>query len=334
MEILLNPGITWVVLIQGFGEWLLAPMKLFSFLGSEEFFLFFLPVVYWCLDTSLGLRVGFILLFSGGLNDILKLSFQGPRPYWFSLAVKAMTTETSFGVPSGHAQIAVGVWGMVASHIRRSWAWITAILVILLIGISRMYLGVHFPHDVILGWLIGSLTLWLFIRFWDPIASWLKKIPPRKLILLAFGVSIVIILIGGLVFAGLRDWVIPEVWLEKASRAGSELPAPVTLSGIITSAGTLFGLMVGVVWMTGRGGFNASGPVWQRIVRYIIGLVGVMILYQGLKFIFPTGENVLAYVFRYLRYTMVGAWISAGAPWVFIKSKIALPTNSKKISLT
>ena len=59
-------------------------MRFFSFLGSEYFILLVLPVVYWCVDSALGLRVGFFLLFTGGFNDILKMGVRGPRPYWFS----------------------------------------------------------------------------------------------------------------------------------------------------------------------------------------------------------------------------------------------------------
>lgn len=95
------------------------------------------------------------------MNDSLKMFFHGPRPYWYCTDVIAYAKETSFGVPSGHAQIATGIWGVLAASLRKWWAWLIAILVILIIGISRIYLGVHFPHDVILGWLIGAFLLWL-----------------------------------------------------------------------------------------------------------------------------------------------------------------------------
>lgn len=323
MDTLLNVGVSWIVSLQGLGEWLTAPMRFFTFLGSEEFFLFILPVIYWCVDAGLGLRVGVILLFSGGVNDILKLAFHGPRPYWYSQVVKAMAAESSFGVPSGHAQIAAGVWGTVAAHFRRSWIWIIALCVIFMIGMSRIYLGVHFPHDVLIGWLIGGLILWAFVCFWGPVATWLKKITLGRQIMLALIISLVIILIGGVTFAGVRTWVMPVDWIENAARAGGELPAPVTMSGILTSAGAFFGLMAGVAWQTRQGGFSTSGPGWQRVLRYMIGLVGVAILYLGLKVVFPSGENLLAYALRYLRYTLIGAWITFGAPWLFIKLNLA-----------
>ncbi len=144
-------GITWNVFFQNLGTWLKTPMEIFSFFGNEYFFLILLPALYWCLEATIGLRVGLILLLSTSVNDALKMAFHGPRPYWLSPEVIRYASETSFGAPSGHAQIAIGVWGMLAASLRKWWGWLIAILIILLIGISRLYLGVHFPHDVILG---------------------------------------------------------------------------------------------------------------------------------------------------------------------------------------
>jgi membrane-associated phospholipid phosphatase len=114
------------VAIQGLGDWLIVPMKFFSFLGVEEFYLVALPFLYRCVDSGLGLRVGVMMLFSSGLNPILKIPFHGPRPYWVSTVIKPLWAETSFGMPSGHAQQAVAVWGFTAGSLRRTWAWVSA----------------------------------------------------------------------------------------------------------------------------------------------------------------------------------------------------------------
>ncbi len=77
---------------------------------------------------------------------------------------------------------------MLAASIRKWWGWLIAILIILLIGISRLYLGVHFPLDVILGWLIGALLLWLVLRFWKLATAFLKEMSLGHQILAAFPV--------------------------------------------------------------------------------------------------------------------------------------------------
>lgn len=325
MDALLNLGNQWIVVFQSWGAWLAAPMKFFSFLGSEEFFILLLPALYWCVDAGLGLRVGVILLFSGALNDHLKLLFHWPRPYWYSDQVRAYAAEGSFGLPSGHAQLAVGVWGTIANHLRRAWAWSAAIALMLLIGFSRMFLGVHFPSDVIAGWVIGALILGLFLRYWDALAAWLKKFSVGQKIGMAFTLSLILIAIGGVSVLSLQAWRMPPAWLDNAALAGDDPPAPVSLDGSITSAATLFGLLAGVAWLSARGRYDAGGSAGKRLGRYAIGLIGVLILWFGLGQIFPRGEALIPYLLRYLRYALIGSWVAAGAPLLFVRLKLAAP---------
>jgi len=186
VETSLNIGITWNIYFQNLGSWLKTPMQAFSFLESEYFFLFLLLALSWCLEARLGLRVGIILLLSTSVNDTLKMAFHGPYPYWISTDVIGYANETSFGLPSGHAQIAVGVWGMLTASLCKMWAWLIAILIILMIGISHIYLGVHFPHEVILGWLIGVILLWLVLQYWKLTAEWVNKLSLGQQIFGAF----------------------------------------------------------------------------------------------------------------------------------------------------
>lgn len=324
MESLWEMGIAFIVAFQSLGGWLEAPMQFFTFLGSEEFFLLVLPVLYWSVDSRLGLRVGVILLLSGAFNDAFKLAMHGPRPYWVSTAVKAFSAETSFGIPSGHAQIAAGVWGMLAAHLRRGWVWAIAIFIILMIGISRLYLGVHFPHDVLFGWLAGMLLLWALLRFWDRAAAWLTKQSLGRQIALAFGFSMLLLMGSLLPYLFLQNWPLPASWISNAQLAGvDELPHPITLNGILTTSGTLFGLFAGLAWMNTQGGFNARGTTTQRILRYVLGVLGVSILWFGLGVIFPRGDELIPYILRFVRYGLVGLWVSAGAPWLFIKLRLA-----------
>lgn len=61
MQTLLDGGIAFVIALQGLGDWLIAPMRFFSQLGSENFFFIVLPLIYWSMDAALGLRIAFIL---------------------------------------------------------------------------------------------------------------------------------------------------------------------------------------------------------------------------------------------------------------------------------
>ncbi|MCZ7547741.1 MAG: phosphatase PAP2 family protein [Anaerolineales bacterium] len=309
--------------LQGLGGWLTGPMEFFSFLGSEDFFLLFLPLAYWCIDSALGLRIGVMLLLSNGLNSLFKVAMHGPRPYWVSDQVAGLASETSFGVPSGHAQIAAGVWGVAADGVKRTWGAGAAAVVIFLIGLSRLYLGVHFLHDVLLGWMLGGLLLWAFIKYWDPAAARLKQFSLANQVALAFAFSLAMILLVALIVFLSRGFVLPAQWIENATRGGGEAPNPFSLAGIVTAMGTLFGILAGAAWTASRGGFSARGPVWKRGLRYFVGLVGVAVFYLGLKAVFPAGDDPAALVFRYVRYTLVGAWVAAGAPWAFAKLQLS-----------
>lgn len=320
-------GVAFIITVQNLGIWLETPMRFFTFLGTQNFFILILPILYWCVDSSLGLRIGLILLLSGGSNEILKLAFHGPRPYWVSAQVRALSSETSFGIPSGHAQNAVSVWGMLASYIKKPWAWSISLLVAFLIGFSRMYLGVHFLYDVLSGWLIGATLLFCVLRFWDLVAKWVMSKTLLKLTGLAFIVSMTMVLVGGVFFYGLRNYSLPDEWMTNAARAGTELPAPVSMEGVITSAATLFGLVVGAAWTQKEGGFQASGRLEKRTLRYLVGLVGIFVFWYGLGTLFPKGETLFPYILRFIRYTLVGLWISGGAPWLFFRFNLVERPN-------
>jgi len=323
MDFLVQNGIDWIIAIQSLGGWLEVPMRFFTFLGEQDFFFLILPLIYWSIDSRLGLQIALILAASNNLKPILKMFFAGPRPYWVSAQVKAFVAEGSFGIPSGHSQDAVAIWGTMAFGVRKRWAWIAAFTLAFLIGFSRLYLGAHFVHDVLAGWLVGAVLLWAFMRFWDSVAVWLKTKSLGQQVIIAFVISLILIVLGALTVARLDGYTFPEEWKDNALRASDELPDPVSMEAILTSAGGLFGLAAGVAWIASRGGYQADGPIGKRAIRYIIGLIGVLLFWRGLDFVFPAGEDLIGFFFRYLRYALVGFWISAGAPWLFFHFKLA-----------
>ena len=316
MDTLIENGIDWILAIQSLGSWLELPMRFFTALGNEDFFFLVLPLVYWSVDTGLGLRIAFILAASNYLNTIVKLFFVGPRPYWVSAQVQPFLYENSFGSPSGHAQNSAAFIGIAASWIRKPWAWGLALLLTFLIGFSRWYLGVHFVHDVLMGWGLGYMLLFLFTKFWEPVVAWLRTKTLAQKIALAFFISLLMLVIGVLTTARLAGYVFPAEWVENARRAGP-LPDPVSYEDTFTVAGSFFGLAAGAAWIMARGGFQASGTLDKRALRSAIGLVGILLLWFGLGQLFPDGETLLPLLLRYLRYFLVGFWITGGAPWLF-----------------
>jgi membrane-associated phospholipid phosphatase len=323
MDVLIQNGVGWVIAVQSLGGWLEAPMQFFTFLGSQDFFFLVLPFLYWSIDAGLGIRVAFMLIASVSVNYYFKVWFAGPRPYWVSGEVQALSSETSFGLPSGHAQNAVGVWGIMAHRSGKRTAWIPAMMLAFLIGFSRIYLGVHFVHDVMVGWIIGAGLLWVMLRFWNSASAWLVSRTIGQQISLAFIVSLLIIALGFFSVSRQDEYVLPEAYVALALRSSDELPAPVSFEAIFTSAGTFFGLAAGLAWIMSKGGYQADGTGMKRMLRFFVGLVGVLLLWRGLGAVLPDGESLTPLLLRFLRYTLVGFWISAGAPWLFFRFKLA-----------
>ena len=192
--------------IQQLGPWLLIPMKFFSFLGTEEFFLVILSALYWCVDASIGLRVAITLLISNTVNDSLKLLFRGARPYWFDTTLKGFAHESSFGIPSGHSQNSMVVWGTIALGFKKRWLTIICAVIIFLVGFSRMYLGVHWVSDVISGWLIGLALLWLVAKFEKPVVNWWVMRPLGMQVVLSAIIALAMIGIGYAWRATFSSW--------------------------------------------------------------------------------------------------------------------------------
>ena len=313
--------------LQGLGDWLLPVMYFFTSLGYESFYLVVMPLFYWCIDSLIGARLALMLILTGSVNEILKLTFHAPRPFWVSPDVKVSHPETNFAFPSGHAQNAASIWGLLANSLGRRWGWIVATVVAFLIGVSRLYLGVHFPRDVLVGWLVGALLLWLFIRLEAPIGDWIKRQPRWMQFAVSAAVSAAIMLLGNLVLWGLADWNIPQTWIQNAAHRDAPTPDPLSRDGITTLAGLFFGLAVGLILVSAKGGFSARGPLAKRAIRYILGMVGVLILWAGLKAIFPSGEELLPQILRYVRYALTGFWVTGLAPMAFRALKLASPSK-------
>jgi membrane-associated phospholipid phosphatase len=313
-----------VVWLQSLGSFLVAPMKALSFLGTEEFFLLVMPAMVWCIDASLGLRIGMVLLTSTGVNSILKVLVGWPRPFWVSDSVKAYAFENSYGLPSGHAQNAMVMWGRMAAGLKRA-AWVIGLgILILLISLSRLYLGVHFPSDVLAGWIVAGILLALFLWLEKPATTWIVRQPLGVQLLIPFLAALAMIGAGALASNATAGRVVPQEWVDRSTAAfPDEDPINPQAVDVVSSAGALFGLAAGAVLLHRWGKFSTSGTFWTRLARLVVGLIGILAIYFGLRMILPTGGGFLPQSLRFVRYTLVGLWVAYLAPWVFVKLKLA-----------
>lgn len=324
MDALLQLEIQINLFLQHLGSWLTLPFSAITELGGEYFYLIAMPALYWCVDAALGFRLGVMLVLTNVSNGYLKELFHSPRPFWVDSKVKALATETSFGLPSGHSQNAAALWGTLAGHFKKKWATIASVLIIFLIGLSRLYLGVHFTRDVLSGWLIGALLVGLYFWLEKPIAKWIGPKPISFKILLSFFASVLFIAGGLLVTALAGKWVLPSEWINNSISALGVAPNPYDIEGYFTISGVWFGFTAGYAWWQAKKGtIKVQGTLGKRALRFLVGMVGILVLYLGLKLIFPESPAWLGLGLRYVRYGLIGLWVTALAPLLFEKMHLS-----------
>lgn len=317
----LHPGLGFVQRVQDGLSGMTAAMSVITWLGDEEFYVLLFPLLFWSVSRRVGIHLAVIFLLSASLNAIGKLTFRTPRPLFLdpSLALRA---ESTFGVPSGHAQNAVVVWGYLAAVLRRAWAWVVAVALIVAIGFSRLPLGVHFPIDTLVGWGIGLALLVAYLRWRDPVGARIAAWSPSRQVWVGFAMSAGLILAAVLVRLAFLGWELPATWI-----GVDPTHHPMQISSVVTPAATLFGLVAGLVFAANRGGFSSDGTPVQRLARIPVGLLGVAVLYVGLGELFPRGEDLIALLLRYLRYAAVGMWVAGVAPLLFVRLGLAYPAR-------
>ncbi|MCB0213838.1 MAG: phosphatase PAP2 family protein [Anaerolineae bacterium] len=319
MNALFELGIMLIQFLQTMSPALDGPMKVISFMGTTEFYLILIPLIYWTVSKRLGIRILLILVSTDFMGIFFKQLLHQPRPYWVSDQVQLLSTDKTYGIPSTHASDSLAVWGYLAYQMRRGGFWIAITVLVFLIGLSRLYLGVHFPHDVLFGWIVGAVVLLLFITAEQRLTPWLQTQSAGTVIGLGFGVSMVIVLLGllsGAIISGSPD---PADWASFAVHSRS--PA-----GFFTLGGGLFGSVTGFVLMQQYARFRTDGTWMQRAGRFLLGIIGVFLCWQGLSILFDfiaVDETALGYILRYIRYAVTTFWAIFGAPWVFLRVKLA-----------
>lgn len=257
------------------------------YLGAEDFFILFLPLIFWCLSKSLGIQLGFAFIFSSYVNLVFKDFFAAPRPYQVDNKLYAPFKTPGFGIPSGHSQGAVTFWGYVATQMKTRGWWALAIFMSLFIGIGRIYAGDHFPQDVLLGWTLGIVIIAAYAILQPRVGEWIGK----QSLTLQIGLGIVV-------------------------------PLALFALHATSDAAKLMGVMLGIFALYPVEEkyirFDEHTTWVKQIIKLVLGVTVIIALRFGLKAIFP--EQM---IFDLIRYAAMGAWTSLGAPWVFVKAKLA-----------
>ncbi|MGZ5384640.1 MAG: phosphatase PAP2 family protein [Acidimicrobiia bacterium] len=290
MNGLLDWGVEVVLLLQKASPQLDAFFAFFTFLGDEEFYLLLFPLIYWSVNRAVGVRLMVVFLLSGLVNQVAKHLAAQPRPFQYDSRVKEIVRGEGFGLPSGHTQSAIVVWGYLGTAVRKRWFWVLAGMLMVLTPLSRIYLGVHFPTDVLGGYVLGIAVLWLWLRYGTRLEGWFFEQETIHQL----------ILITAIPALAMAAWPTEDM---------------------VTGGGTMVGIGAGLVLERRLVGFDVAGPFAQRALRFLLGIVILAGLWLGLRAAFDGLEP--ANILRLIRYSLVGLWGALGAPWAFLKLGLA-----------
>ncbi len=260
-----------------------------SAMGSERFYMALLLTVYLCVSHRFGFQLLVIFLLSAWGNAQLKSFFATARPFeMYPDQLHALHKDSALGeaFPSGHAQSAAVVWGLLATRARSRGGKTVCLVIIALIAFCRLYLGVHWPADVIGGLAIGAGTLAVYL--------WLAITWQR------------------------RGWRLSdgEWWLVLLIVTAALFALGFSSDTCLRATGALFGTAAGYLLLERRG-YDPSAPLAFQVVKVVFALglllamrrVG-MSLVEGIPQAVPLVYVVTGFTGGYLLpvlYTWVGA---------------------------
>jgi hypothetical protein len=199
--------------------------------------------------------------------------------------------------------MALGLFLIREAH--RTWLRILYALLILAMGLSRMIMGVHFLQDVLVGWALGALVFFAFVRWKAPLGKRLESMPPRLLALLS---------------------LIPAIAAVAADAfVAADYPAT---KNLLAAGGAYSGMLLGMTAELRYGAHSADGPLWKRIIRFPLGiglLLGtdrlLSLMFHGLTDEWTMSVGVaVVYVIRYLLVGIVGFWV---VPMIFRRIRLS-----------
>ena len=297
---------------------------LLHYVFNTPIYLFILLLYCWCINMHKGMKIGTTVLLSCSINGAIKGVLKAPRPYQYSSSSFDPATykpgemidpatgksiyadspvfrveESGYSTPSGHSQCASAFWPLFAADMKwkKIWKILLAVLLPCLVAISRNYLGVHYPTDVLMGLGIGYIFSIGCLLFSNKISALFNKLNKIYRILVIAVITVIL------------NFLCPED---------------------TSMAGAFFGFIVGYILMDNGKKFDASkGKWWQKLLRLGFGAFVIGVIYLGLKMVFPGKEEPWGQLCRFIRYGLSGFFITFVCPWLFRLCKLGEPEDGE-----
>lgn len=255
-----------------------------------------IPLIIWCIEPRLGLRALLAMMIAQYIVMLLKDIVQEPRPFLADARIIS-NGEHGFSFPSGHAMGSFVFYGMLLFATQMRWLKLLLAGLIFMIGVSRSYLGVHYPHDVVAGWLLAVVFLALWPRFETAIinalahASWLKQ-------------ALFALFIPSLV--GIAHYYLFDYF------GGLVVAAAISVS--------LLALMADYR----QPSTNGSGSVIQKVGRYIVGVAATLLVLTLFRNVYPAEDAVWYNLVVWCNGAAIAAMIVYIVPYLFKKLRLAV----------
>jgi undecaprenyl-diphosphatase len=258
-----------------------------SSLGSRYAYMAILPFIYWLVDRRRGWVLAMVFLLWMQVNAVTKQATEVARPFQVDDRVTLIGPEPyTYAFPSGHAQGSMMIYGGLMAMYPSAISAVGYGSVIFLIGLTRLYLGVHWPLDVCVGWVFGVLGLVLMCVLFN-----LRLTNPE-------------------VF---RDWRIRLSWVTAGVGMTLLWPSKDTALAGATLAAVAMLEYCERKWI----GFEDCRKISQWFARLAAGFipaVALLAFYRSFYF-----ESLWM---RGMFFLGMGGWMILGAPYLFKKLKV------------
>lgn len=280
---------------------LTALMSAVTYLGSEVVIIGIACLTYWCLNKRAGNRM-LLTLFVGILtNQFLKITCCVRRPWVRDSRVvpveSAISGATGYSFPSGHSANSMCGYGSLTRESKlKRFRWLFWLLPVL-IGFSRLYVGVHTIQDVLVSLALGVGTV--FLMAW--LSERMERTPGMDTWVAVIGIALSI---GLALYARFKPY--PDGETVDYSIDALKL------------AGGAVGVFAGWLYERHFIRFETPDTAVKKLIRFLGGMLVLLAIMKGLK---PLLNNVLGLsVGSFVRYLLVGLFATTGWPLVFKKA--------------
>jgi len=255
------------------------------------------------------------VLLTMSLNHLLKTRIANPRPFivegtylqkWAVSPAMAELLAGEFSTPSGHAMAGASFYGYLCARVQNRWVKVGAVAAILLLGLSRPYLGVHYFEDILLGWVLGILAALAAVSYGERLASAWKRRSLLQQMLIVQASSLAVLLVTHPIYA--------------SSPYGPPLP-------IVSYLGFLSGILLAYPLEAKWVEFDPrSRAPLLKLIRFALGaglVIGTLALLDGIFEALASDTSLLGMLLRYVRYAAAGIAGLLLAPFLFVRFGLA-----------